>query len=115
MLRELAAPFLLAATGLGLVAALRRREPDDENAPWRAAIVKAAVLLGVFIVASVEGLSAFGLLRAVPLAVAWGGFLVVAWLAALTAPPAARQEPAGEAAEVLAGRLHTGEKALASV
>jgi hypothetical protein len=82
MLRELTAPLLLTATALGLVVAVRARARTDEIAPWRAALVKSAVLLGVFVVLSVEGLSALGMLRAAPLAVAWSMLLLIAWTAA---------------------------------
>ena len=85
MLRAVTAPLLLTATALGLVIAVHARARDDEIAPWRAAIVEAAVLLGVFIVATIEVLSALGMLRAAPLAAVWSALLVVAWTAAVVA------------------------------
>ncbi len=92
MVRELSAPLLLTATALGVVLFFRRRMPSAEMAPWRAAIVQSAVVLGVFVVASIEGLSALGALRTAPLAVVWSALLVTAWTVVVVSP---RREAAG--------------------
>ena len=94
MLRELTAPLLPAATALGLVFAIVRREPDGEPAPWRLALIKATVLLGLLTVAAVEGLSAFSALHAAPLAAVWCTFVAVAWGAALFPRAGLRRIPA---------------------
>jgi len=82
MLTHLAGPALLATSGAGVLATLVRSRPQTDGAPFRAALQRASVVLGLIVAGACELLSVGDGLTRLGLEVVWVGVLVVGWAVA---------------------------------